>query len=101
MKTKSLIGMLLALVSTAYGQQTLREFDWKKLAESGQLPGGTPVVVDGKSALKVTSTNDAGLRTELLRITNPPVSKMVYAIVGEVKYEGVEADGFLEMWNCF
>src|SRR5262249_27869695 len=26
---------------------------------------------------------------------------MLYAITGEMKYEGVKGDGFLEMWNCF
>jgi hypothetical protein len=36
-----------------------------------------------------------------MRITNPPISKMLYAIAGEIKYEGVKGDGFLEMWNCY
>jgi hypothetical protein len=26
---------------------------------------------------------------------------MLYAIAGEIKYEGVKGDGFLEMWNCY
>jgi hypothetical protein len=101
MKTTCLLGIALALASAAYGQQTLREYDWQKLSASGELLGGTPVTVDTKSAVKIVSTNDAGLRVQLLRITNPPVSKMVYAIMGEVKYENVKGDGFLEMWNYF
>jgi hypothetical protein len=101
MKTKYLFGLMLGIVSTCYGQQTLREFDWQKLSASGELHGGTPVTIDGKSAVKIASTNDTGLRVELLRITNPPVSKMLYAITGDIKYDSVKGDGFLEMWNCF
>src|SRR5882724_3270893 len=100
MKTKYLLGLFLA-ASACYGQQTLREYDWQKLSTSGQIQGGTPVTIDGKSALKIASTNDAGLRVRLLRITNPPVTRMLYAITGEIKYEGVKGDGFLEMWNCY
>jgi hypothetical protein len=101
MKTKYLCSLLLGMVSTCYGQQSLREFDWQKLAASGELPGGLPVTIDGKSAVKIVSTNDTGLRVQLLQITNPPISKMLYAIAGEIKYEGVKGDGFLEMWNCY
>jgi hypothetical protein len=101
MKTKYLLGLVFGMVSTCYGQQTLRELDWQKLAASGELLGGTPVTIDGKSALKIVSTNETGLRVQLLRITNPPISKTLYAITGEIKYEGVKGDGFLEMWNCF
>jgi hypothetical protein len=101
MKTTYLLGIALALVSTSYGQQTLHEYDWQKLSGSGELLGGTPATVDGKSAVKIASTNDAGLRVQLLRITNPPVTKMLYAVMGEVKYENVKGDGFLEMWNYF
>jgi len=38
---------------------------------------------------------------QLLKIPKPPISKKLYAIRGEVKYEGVRGDGYLEMWNFF
>jgi hypothetical protein len=101
MKTKTLLGLVLGMVSICHGQQTVREFEWQNLSASGELPGGTPVTIEGKSAIKIASTNDTGLRVQLLRITNPPISKMLYAITGEIKYEGVKGDGFMEMWNCF
>lgn len=101
MKTKWIFGFAVAMASTCYGQQTLAEYDWQKLANSGQLLGGASSTIDGRAAVKIVSTNDAGLRVQLLRITNPPISKMLYAIVGEVKYDNVEGDGFLEMWNYF
>ena len=99
MKTKYLLGLVLSVISTCYSQQTVAEYDWQKLADSGQLLGGTPTLVEKKSALKIASTNDAGLRVQILRITNPPVSRTYYAIQGEIKYEHVKGDGFLEMWN--
>lgn len=100
MKTKYLLSLFLA-ASSCYGEQTLREYDWQKISTSGQLLGGTPMTIDGKSALKVISSNETGLRVQLLRITNPPISKMLYAIAGEIRYEGVKGDGFLEMWNFY
>jgi hypothetical protein len=100
MKTKYLLALVLA-ASICYGQQMLCEYDWQKISTSGQLLGGTPVTIDSKSALKIVSTNDSGLRVQLLRITNPPISKMLYAITGDIKYEAVKGDGFLEMWNCY
>jgi hypothetical protein len=101
MKTKYLFALFFGAISACYAQQTLRELDWQKVASSGELLGGTPVTIDGKSAVKIVSTNDTGLRIQLLRITNPPISKMLYAVTGEIKYEGVKGEGFLEMWNCY
>ena len=57
--------------------------------------------MNGRSALKVSNTNDAPLSVQLLRISAPPITKRLYALVGEVKYEGVQGDGYLELWNQF
>jgi hypothetical protein len=37
----------------------------------------------------------------VLTIGSPKVTKDHYLVSGEVKYEGVEGDGYLEMWNHF
>jgi hypothetical protein len=37
----------------------------------------------------------------LLEITNPPVTKVLYAVTGEIKSSQVQGDGYLEMWNFF
>jgi len=89
------------LVSTCSAQQVLGEYDWRQLAESGQLLSGVPISVDGRSALKIANTNDTPLQLQLLKIPKPSISKKLYAITGEVKYEGVHGDGYLEMWNFF
>jgi hypothetical protein len=91
----------LSLVATCSAQKMLAEYDWQKLAQNGQLRGGETVSVDGKSALKIVNTNGAPLQLQLLKIPKPPISKKLYAITGELKYNGVRGDGYLEMWNFF
>ena len=93
--------MGLVLVSACSAQQVLGEYDWRQLAESGQLLSGVPISVDGRSALKIENTNDTPLQLQLMKIPKPAISKKVYAIKGEVKYDRVHGDGYLEMWNFF
>jgi len=85
----------------APSEQVLTEYDWAGLAAKGQLLGGTPVQVDGRSALKIENTTDAPLRLSLLKIEKPPVTSMHYAVTGEIEYKDVHGPGYLEMWNDF
>jgi hypothetical protein len=93
--------LLLWLVSSAAAQEKLADYDWNDLAQRHELLGGQVVSMDGVSVLKIENTNDTALQLSLFKISNPPVSKMVYAITGEVRHEDVRGDGYLEMWNCF
>lgn len=101
MKTTLVIGLYFGIISSCIAQRTLSEYDWSKLAQAGQLLGGVAVAVDGKATLKLANTNETPLRAQLLKISNPPITRKLYAIVGEIKYEGVHGDGYLEMWNYF
>jgi hypothetical protein len=101
MKTTIMIGLLLGLVRACPGQQTVAEYDWKPAAGAGQVSGAVPVSMDSRAALRIANTNSTALRVQLLKIEKPPVSKTFYALVGEVKYEQVQGDGYLEMWSCF
>jgi hypothetical protein len=101
MKTSLLIGLCFGIVHACAAQQVLAEYDWAKLAQSGQLLGGTPATVDGRSVLKVVNTNDTPLATQLVILRQPAITKTAYAITGEVKYDGVRGDGYLEMWNYY
>lgn len=82
-------------------QQSLVQYDWNQLAKSGELLGGAPTTVDGRTALLIQNTNDTPLQVQLLKIKKPPVKNTVYAIRGELKYERVQGDGYLEMWNFY
>lgn len=37
----------------------------------------------------------------LNRIDNPPISQPLYALTGQLKYDAVEGDGYLELWSFF
>jgi len=101
MKTTVALSLWLALGGICRAEQVLAEYDWQKLADGGHLRAGIPVIMEGRAAVKISNTNDTPLQAQLLAITNPPVTKTLYAIVGEVRYEGVQGDGYLEMWNYF
>src|ERR1700722_4702230 len=98
MKLMLSLAALLLTAPTTWSQQILIKYDWQDLAQKGRLHGATPVVIDGREALKIENTNDAPLQLTLLTITNPPIKAFLYALTGEVKYDSVHGDGFLEMW---
>lgn len=99
---KSVLSLVatLAFGATAWSQQTLAQFNWKDLP--GGLPRGTVAVsLDGRAALKIESTNADGLQLTLLTIDKPKISRILYVVQGEIRYDRVQGDGFLEMWNYF
>ncbi len=61
----------------------------------------TPVTVDGRSCLKVENTTGLPVQVHLATLTNPAVTGRFYSVSGEIKYDGVEGDGYLEMWSVF
>ncbi len=101
MKAILVLGSYLSLVATCSAQTVVAKYDWQKLAQNGQLRGGEAASVDGKSALKIVNRNETPLQLQLLKIPKPPISKKLYAITGEVRYDGIRGDGYLEMWNFF
>lgn len=108
MKTK-LTTLLITLVAGQMwaGEVTLQELDWKKLADGGALKSGKLVDASagkpGESVLKIERSGGAGedYRPNVVVIENPAITTNYYALVGEVSYEDVAGDGFLEMWNHF
>lgn len=61
----------------------------------------TPVSVDGRSCLKVENTTGLPVQVHLATLTNLAVTGRFYSVSGEVKYDRVEGDGYLEMWSVF
>lgn len=99
---KKTIYTLCALVlffKAAFGQETLGEYKWQDLKA---IPAGATLAqVDGRQALKIENTNDAPLQVNLLTIQQPKITAAVYMLSGEVRYDSVKGDGYLEMWNFF
>ena len=90
--------MSLCLILNGRAQEVLRRLDWEELSKSGlELPG----TIEDKKFLRVESANSSGLRVALLKIEDPQITRSFYAVRGEIRYEDVQGDGFLEMWNIF
>lgn len=96
--------VLLVGVSTALGQDLVREISWaalkkeKKLlageVQEGQAPGPTDV-------LRVENTSDQSKTITVLDLEKPGITSIHYAVAGRVRYEGVEKAGYLELWSWF
>jgi hypothetical protein len=103
MKTAFTTLLLALLAGAALAQQKpIAQYSWKELVEAGTLKTGTMVTLPDKTeALKIENPSSRPLMVTLLPIEQPKITADVYSISGEVRYEGVEGDGFLEMWNYF
>jgi hypothetical protein len=90
---------LLAFAVPAWSQQIVTEFKWDDPA--GLPHGTTPIMRDGRAALKIENTNDSPLQLSLLTVAKPKIAAQMYAVQGEVRYDAVQGEGFLEMWSYF
>jgi hypothetical protein len=72
--------------------------DWSRTAATGGvvLPGAGP---DGTAALQLRAVGPTSFH--LVTIERPPVTDPTYAVTGQVRYQGVEGQGYLEMWTVF
>jgi len=74
--------------------------DWSRTVvpggavRAGEGPGGTPVL-----ELRATAAGPTSIH--LVTIDHPPVSGPRYVVAGQVRYQGVEGQGYLEMWTVF
>lgn len=98
MKTLALLNLWLVVSACCEAGPAVAEFDWNRLPAP---PGTTTSTVDSRTVLAVKSTNTSGLTLQLLKIPSPGITGNTYALIGEIKYEDVQGDGFLEMWNYF
>ncbi len=102
MKTLFCSVITLGLSLHLFGSETtLATYDWQKLAATGQLSSGTLTTNGGRTALYFVNTNLAGVSFPLLAIQAPAIKANTYALRGEVRYEAVQGDGYLEMWSYF
>lgn len=96
---KILFLFLAAILTTRFSQaqQTiLAEYPSKELAKTvGVITPADPAV------LKLENAGSSPYHVTLLTIDSPKITTKTYAISGEVSYEKIEGDGYLEMWNHF
>ena len=79
----------------------LAEYDWKDLAAQGRLGEGVTQTLDGHTVLKIENPGNAPINARLVTIENPPIKAMRYAVSGEIRYENVQGQGYMEMWSVF
>jgi hypothetical protein len=74
--------------------------DWSRTVVNGgvvlpgQGPGGTPV-------LELRATASGPTSFHLVTIDHPAVAGPAYVVAGQVRYQDVEGQGYLEMWTVF
>ncbi len=79
----------------------IKTFDPKALAAGAAQPLEWRVEPDGAKALKISNPHDTPVLASIFTLENPGVTSMVYAVKGQVKYQDVRGDGYLELWNHF
>jgi len=91
------LALLVAARPAATQEPTI---DWSHTAVAGgvALPGEGPA---GAMALQLRASGSAATSFHLVTLDHPPVTLPGYAVLGEVRYEGVEGQGYLEMWSVF
>jgi hypothetical protein len=100
---KTIVLLLTAIIFTDAAraeEQVISTFSWKELADAGKLTAGT-LTGPPDNALKVENRGPGAMVATVLTIVQPKITTDFYAVTGEVRYDNVEGDGFLEMWSHF
>ena len=95
------IGMSgLAMAADPAGGRRVGEWKWST-APAAELPG--KVMEDARlgKVLHVERTESVPQSVRLATWKSPALKTAFYAVRGQVRYEGVEGTGYLEMWNDF
>jgi hypothetical protein len=97
----SAVTVIASTCGTAAAAGTTDEvqIDWSKERVEGArvVRGAAP---GGQAALRIDAPA-SGIVVHLVTIQDPSVEHDGYAIVGQVRYQGVEGRGYLEMWSVF
>jgi hypothetical protein len=90
------VALLVAARSVAAQGLTI---DWSRTIVTGGvlLPGAGPE--NGTAGLQLRAAGPTSFH--LVTVERPPITGPAYAVTGQVRYEGVEGQGYLEMWTVF
>ena len=91
-------GIVLLVATSAVAAQDLT-IDWSRTVVPGGvlLPGAGPET--GTAGLQLRAAGPTSFH--LVTIERPPITGRAYAVTGQVRYQGVEGQGYLEMWTVF
>ena len=100
---KTILLLLTATIFTVTAraeERVISTFSWKELADAGKLTAGAFTGAPDNT-LKVENEGPGPTSATVLTIVQPKITTDFYAVTGEVRYENVEGDAFLEMWSHF
>ncbi len=100
MKTILLLTAIMFTAAARADEQVISTFSWKELAEAGKLTSGT-LTGAPDNALEVKNRGPSMMSATVLTIVQPKITTDFYAVTGEVRYDNVDGDGFLEMRSHF
>src|SRR5260370_21838397 len=92
-------GIVLLVATRSVAAQDLT-IDWSRtvatagVVRPGEAPGGTP-------ALELRAKATGPTSFHLVTIDHPQIAGPRYVVSGEVRYQDVEGQGYLEMWTVF
>src|SRR5262245_56880551 len=91
--------ILLALIQSSPGVEQMNSLP---LLTADELTANATATTGpaGQPAIQVVG-NAESTTTVILKCPAPSVSTHQYVVRGQVKYEGVTGDGYLELWNDF
>jgi hypothetical protein len=95
---------MVVLTSACLAEETLREIKWSDPNLRGKLTAGEVIEPNADcpfAQLRVQNSQNEKKTFAILTINDPCITTASYALSGQVRYEGVEGTGYLEMWNHF
>jgi hypothetical protein len=98
------LAIVTLVVGSARAQAPASDYHWDELQRQGRVTAGTVLPPEAGSSfhrLKVESASSAPSRVTVLTIEAPRITGPRYVLSGQVRYEGVEGTGYLEMWSYF
>jgi len=104
MRHVTLILSMVVLTSACLAEETLREIKWSDPNLRGKLTAGEVIEPNAYcpfAQLRVQNSQNEKKTFAILTINDPCITTASYALTGQVRYEGVEGPGYLELWNHF
>lgn len=82
-------------------ERVVQKISWQAEQKAGRLLAGEVRVAPGQEPAEwlVISHADGPKLFPLLEIAHPGVNPPGYLVRGKIRYEGVQGDGFVEMWS--
>jgi hypothetical protein len=96
------IACCLMVSRTVWCEEVVRSIRWQELAAANVLTSGTVAAAapgEPGASLRVVHKGPAAATFPLVAIERPGISRARYALRGRLRYEGVAAGSYLEMWT--